>query len=478
MIRSMFPSSKPVGLLSPPNASASRNWPRALLAMLGCGAVLRVLIWLWFAPLAPAIHDEQAHVSLATNIVQYGEYTFDPNGVPTSLRPPLYPAFVAGVFKVFGVNNFQAVRLIQAAISLITVVIIFRLGRDLMNERAGLCAAGLMCFYPTLLGFNSLILSEVLFTLLLVSGVYSLASGMTHSSYRSLALAGVLLGLGALTRSILYPFAPILCLFLLAVWRGSPVNRVVAVLAFAVPFALVLAPWAIRNTRLHDTFIPVDCMGGRNFMMGNYEYTPLYRSWDAISITGEQEWIHVLKTNHPEVVNVSQGKLDKFALSEGVRYVRENPGRTVQRDLVKFFDYWGLERELVAGASRGYFGAIPKWAVVAIGLAICGVYALILFAGAFGAARHPFSDGRVHALILLLLGFTCAVHTLVFAHSRYHLPIMPFVMIYAAAFITRSGTFTWRRPGAWLGAAFCTVVAGGWAWGLLAVDLPAVTALI
>lgn len=464
-------------LHSPSTGSVSHKWPRALLAILCCGALLRVLLWIWFAPLTPEIHDEQAHVTLATNIVLHGEYSFSP-GVPTSLRPPLYPAFVAGVFEIFGVNNFQAVRMIQAAMSLVTVIIVFRLGRDLMSERAGLWAAGMMCFYPTFLGFNNLILSEVLFTLLLVGGVYSLSVGLSRRSYRALAIAGVLLGLGALTRSILYPFAPFLALFLIAVWHGNPIKRILAALAFAVPFAVVLTPWAIRNTQLQDTLIPVDCMGGRNFMMGNYEYTPLYRSWDAISIRGEHEWIHVLKTNRPEVSTVSQGNLDKIALSEGVRFVRENPSLTAQRDLIKFFDFWGLERELVAGANFGYFGSIPKWIVLVIALAICGVYSAVLFAGTFGAARHPFVDWRMHALMLLIIAFFCAIHSVIFAHSRYHLPIMPFVMLYAAAFMTRTGRFSWRRPSAWLAGGFCLLVAAGWAWCLVEVDSSNVTSII
>jgi len=79
---------------------------------------------------------------------------------------------------------------------------------------------------------------------------------------------------------------------------------------------------------------------------------------DAISIQGEREWLQVLVNHRPEVAGSTQGQIDKFALAEGIRFVGENPGLTVQRDLIKFFDFWGLERELVAGAKREYFGPI------------------------------------------------------------------------------------------------------------------------
>jgi 4-amino-4-deoxy-L-arabinose transferase-like glycosyltransferase len=456
----------------------SKPWPPALLTILGAGTAVRVLLWVWFTPVAPHIHDEQAHVVLATNLVEYGEYAFDP-GHPTSLRPPLYPAFVAAMFKIFGKESFQAVRLAQAILSLLTVVFLFRLGRDLISERAGLWVAGLLCFYPTFLGFNNLILSEVLFTFFLTGAVYAVHRGLNSSGYRALVAAGVLLGLGALTRSILFPFAPMLAVFLLLGWRGSFSRRLLAVTAFAIPFAAVLAPWAARNTLLHHTFVPIDCMGGRNFMMGNYEHTPLYRSWDAISITGEQGWFCVLEANRPLPLGTTQGQIDKLALSEGVQFVKENPGLTVHRDLIKFFDFWGLERELVAGANLGLFGPIPAPVVVALGIAICGAFIVVLFAGAYGAAVCPPADRRMHLLFLLLIAFFCAVHTVVFAHSRYHLPVMPFVMLYAAAAITcPQGRSVWKRPAFWFAAGFCGLVATGWAWNAAAGDLAKLMAVL
>jgi 4-amino-4-deoxy-L-arabinose transferase-like glycosyltransferase len=418
--------------------------------------------------------DEQDYVHLARHLVQHGEYAYEVN-VPTSLRPPLYPALVAAVFAIAGVDNFQAVRLVQIVLGLATVVAVFRLGREVYSERVGLWAAGLACFYPSFVGTGNLLLTETLFIFLLTAGIGLVARALKRGEYLSLAAAGVVLGLGALTRSVLYPFAPVLGLFLFAAWGGSFLRRAAVVLAFVIPFVVVLAPWAIRNTAVHRTFIPIDCMGGRNFMMGNYEHTPLYRAWDAISIEGDRSWDAVLRAKHPELAmpgTVTQGQLDQIALKEGVRFVRENPGLTARRDVVKFFDFWGLERELVAGADRGYFGAIPRIGVLLLGLVVCGAYVLVLFTGAFGAAVVPPADRRLHVLLLLVAGFICAIHTAVFAHSRYHLPVMPFMMIYAAAAVTGPGVWSARgRPAFWLAVAFCLIVLAGWAWNAAAGDL-------
>jgi hypothetical protein len=94
----------------------------------------------------------------------------------------------------------------------------------------------------------------------------------------------------------------------------------------------------------------------------------------------------------------------------------------------------------------------------------------VLFAGAFGAALVPSTDRRLRLLLLLVIAFVCCVHTAVFAHSRYHLPVMPLVMVFAGAV---PGAGIWahrRRPAFWLAAAFCGLVAAGWAWNAAAGD--------
>src|SRR2546426_9254369 len=107
-----------------------------------------------------------------------------------------------------------------------------------------------------------------------------------------------------------------------------------------VAFCAVIGPGAIRNTRLQKSFVAVDVMGGRNFMMGNYEFTPLYRSWEAIAQKGEREWFHVLQTKSQPEERSTQGRVDKVAMREGFRFVRANPGLTLKRDLIKLMQFW------------------------------------------------------------------------------------------------------------------------------------------
>jgi hypothetical protein len=214
-------------------------------------------------------------------------------------------------------------------------------------------------------------------------------------------------------------------------------------------FAATLAPWAWRNTKLEQTFITVDSMGGRNVLMGNYRYTPLFRSWDAISLRGERAWTYDLRAGFPPSDWRTPGLLDKLALREGMRFIREHPGLTMKRDAVKFCQFWGLERELVAAASRDYYGPLPSVTLVLVTLAIFASYAAVALTGVFGvvmAPSAPSADRRFRRLVLLVILFIWAIHTVVFAHSRYHLPAVVLLLPFSAAAVSDAREI-WRRRG-------------------------------
>jgi 4-amino-4-deoxy-L-arabinose transferase-like glycosyltransferase len=435
------------------------------------GGLLRLAIWLSSQNLDLQIFDERDYHGLAANLARYGEYSFRP-GKPVTIRPPLYPALVAGVYKAAGVGNFQAVRLVQAGLSLVTVWLLYLLGARLYDRRVGAWLAGLYCFYPSMLGYNDLLLTEVLFTALLVAACYAMVSAVQESSLPLAMVSGALIGLSALTRSVMWLFPAPLAALLLLTWNGPFGRRLLAVAAVSVSCAAVIAPWAVRCSSVERTFTPVDCMGGRNFMMGNYEFTPLFRAWDAISEQGERSWDQVLAKSDPAFAEATQGQRDKLALRYGLGFVAAHPGLTLKRDVVKFLCFWGLERELVAGAARGYFGRLPAVAVVLLALVIVGSYAVAVMAGAFGAFVAPPPDRRAHLFFLLTIAFICGMHTLTFGHSRYHLPVMPLVLAYSAAALVHAGE-VWRlRSTAPFGLAACFngLLVFGWVWVALASD--------
>src|SRR5262245_57287493 len=192
-----------------------------LIYILLAGVAVRAVLWYEFRLEPLNVFDEREYHALAVNLLRYGEYTFRPGEEPTSLRPPLYPALVAGVYGLAGEGNFGAVRLLQAAISLVTVVAAFWLGRAVAPRRVAYWQAGLLCFYPSLLAYNNLLLSEVLFTCLLTLACLLTVLALQRSSIGLSAAAGLVLGMAALTRSVVWLAPPFVAGYLLFVSRDS-----------------------------------------------------------------------------------------------------------------------------------------------------------------------------------------------------------------------------------------------------------------
>jgi hypothetical protein len=179
---------------------------------------------------------------------------------------------------------------------------------------------------------------------------------------------------------------------------------------------------------------------------------------------GDRAWHAVLRKRIPQNQRLTQGQLDKLAMRYGIDYVLAHPLQTAERDVAKFFHFWQLEREIPAGLSRGYWGGFSKPFVLVFSLAIVGVYAATMLAGTLGIFLTPPRDRRMHVFLILLAGFVCAVHTVVFGHSRYHVPLMPIVMIYAAAAWSARGTLlaNWRTWQFAAAALVCLVLLAAW----------------
>jgi 4-amino-4-deoxy-L-arabinose transferase-like glycosyltransferase len=459
------------------------GWPLVVLAIiLVLGASLRLVQFGAFQDLPLLIWDERDYDELAVNLAQSGEFKYTPKdpstfersdrALPTSLRPPLYPALVAASYSLVGKKHYhQAIRAFQIVLSLLTALLVYGLASGAYSPRVGLAAAALCCFYPSLVGFTNLILTEVFFTFLLCASCLAVVCYLQRDRAGYLALAGVLLGLSALTRSVMWLFPPLLAAFIVLFGQARLRRRLFAAALMVAVFAATIAPWAMRCSRLEKTFVAIDTMGGRNLMMGNYEHTPLYRSWDAVALQGDESWWAVLHRANPEIKDMSQGQLDKAAMRYGLEFVLHNPGLTLKRDLVKFIQFWGIERELLGLVGKPDYLNRPGW-VVPVSLIVVGVYALAMFAGVIGMVMAPPGDWRIHAFLLLVLAFVCGMHSLVFAHSRYHLPLMPLVFIYSASALVHARTI-WQRRLRWsfrLAVGLCLLLAIGWAWEILVVD--------
>ena len=448
----------------------------ALRVAIALGLLVRLAIFWHTSALGPEIEDEQHYIQLAGNIVDGHGFARAP-GQPTSIRPPLYPAVVASLFAIAGPGNLQAVRFVQILLALATAALIYLLGTRVFTPAVGRYAAAVFFLYPSYVFFNFTILTETLFTFLLIAFVL-LSVLLVQSPRVVTALAcGLALGLAALTRSVLWPvpliFCPLVALFL----RGTLRTRLALPAAVLAGYAVVVVPWAVRNTKLQGVVTIVDTMGGINLRMGNYEYTPDDRMWAAVGLTGERNWLYPIAQEFPGQ-HLTEGQKEKWAQSKAIEYIRAHPGTTARRALIKFADLWGLEREYASGIQQGMY-APPRWLGTAVSGVIVIAYLAVILSGAAGVWLAA-PAVRFHVLLLLPVVIITGVHTLAFGHSRYHLPLIPLFALYAAALLTTTRLAAWRerRPALIGAAATVLMLVGVWIRQIVTVDAARIRALL
>ena len=123
---------------------------------------LRLVFVVWF----PAVVDDsRLYANIAENWLQHGIYGVTNSGVivPTLSRLPGYPAFLAVIFALFGIENFRAVLLVQVLFDLGTCFLIADLARRLFSsERAAQMAFLLAALCPFLANYAAAALTETL----------------------------------------------------------------------------------------------------------------------------------------------------------------------------------------------------------------------------------------------------------------------------------------------------------------------------
>jgi 4-amino-4-deoxy-L-arabinose transferase-like glycosyltransferase len=424
------------------------------------------------------IVDEQHYHTLALNLLHRHGFAWEP-GVLTSMRPPLYPFFIMLVWTVSGTESLWVIRIAQILLSLANVLLLYRLGELLFNRHIALLAAATFCFYPSFIGFNVFLLTEVLFTLLLtlvaLGYVVLLQTGRLSIAWGT----GMMLGLAALTRSVLWVFPLVLCPLVFLSVHGTLWMRLKVALGLFLGFALVVTPWAVRNTRLQGVFSVVDTMGGLTLRMGNYEHTPLHRAWDPVTLHGETSIFQQLHQEHLDTSTWTEGWKEKWALRTALAYILAHPLVTLQRAVVKFANFWGLERVIIAGWQQGLYQP-HRWLAGLGTLVITFSYILVMLGASLGFFLALPMERRSHTFFLLLMIFICGVHTVVFGHERYHLPLMPFLCLYAAAAVVNR---SWRRlqdgvPVAVFAGAAWLVLLLIWAWEVFIVEMTRIQALL
>jgi hypothetical protein len=244
----------------------------AFLAIL-VGLTLRLL----FVFRVPALTDDSnTYLQLARNWADHHMYGLWLNGqlVPTDLRTPGYPVFLAGVAMLFR-RSMRAIVLSQVALDLGACFLTAALGATLApaaaRRRVAIAAMWLAATCPFVANYSAVVLTEILTTFLMTAALLFFAMGLSkevdHPGFPALALQGYLTPfslalLGAFltgVATLVRPESPLLLAVAVIVYAGRWWKRLtfrklaLVGTAMAGAFLLPVMPWAARNlVTLHE----------------------------------------------------------------------------------------------------------------------------------------------------------------------------------------------------------------------------------
>jgi 4-amino-4-deoxy-L-arabinose transferase-like glycosyltransferase len=223
--------------------------------------------------------DGRVYAQIAINVLEQHVFSHEnqPPYVPSIIRLPGYPLFVAGVYKVFGHGNNTAVRVVQAVIDTLTCVLIALVAAAWVNDperkhRAATVAFALAAVCPFTAIYVATVLTEVPTNFLAAALVLTATFAFKATEFKRALVWWAVSGLIA---AVAVQFRPDSGLFAAAVgatlvfaavigWTSQTASKlgrlwrvVVSGALFSLAFCVVLVPWTIRNRRVFGVFQPL-----------------------------------------------------------------------------------------------------------------------------------------------------------------------------------------------------------------------------
>ena len=362
--------------------------------------------------------DAVFYFETARNIVSGHGYIL-PDGRLLGSVPPVFPFFLAGVFKLFGVGLTQALAA-QVAVGSATTVLVYYLAKVYFDGKVAAGAAALFVIYPSYIWASGVVLTETLATLLLAASLLTYYRA-TLGSAAFAFLTGFLLGATALCRPSFFAVGVVLI-------AGLPFyvkhRRSIKLRAFAcalVAFGALIGLWAYRNYRALGEPAPLTLNAAQIFYEGNY----------TLAGEGAKHSVEMRRSRaFAEKVWVYRGaprldlEYDNFYKEKAIEVLKGNPlGFVISlpRKLIRFL------RPAPDLESTLY---VP-WALAGGAVLVAAWAGILLY-------RSP--AGRTFAL-LFPVAVNVAAHTILNPLMRFRIPVDFLLIIYAAAF----GVFCFGR---------------------------------
>jgi 4-amino-4-deoxy-L-arabinose transferase-like glycosyltransferase len=385
-----------------------RPFATRLAAVAGVGLAVRLVYSLAvMGDRTPGGDGREFHL-LANVLAKTGQYLqpfqylYLHHTVPTTEKPPLYPAVLA-LPSWLGLDSYAAHRVVSCLLGAAAVVLIGLLGRRVAGDRIGLLAAVVGAVYPALWMLDASVRSESLYLPLV-------ALALLLAYARRFVWLGVVVGLAALTRSEAVLLLPLLVLFM-------PRPRLRPALVAVGCCFLVLAPWLARNWITFDQPTAISTNEGGLLAGANCHgayYTELIGTW-ACFPHNDPAW------------GENEAVISDHLRSRAFHYVGDHVGRVPAVVGVRVLRVWDLWSPRSASA---FEARIADRHIDAQRAAMASLYLLVPFA--VGGAVVLRRRGDPLGVLLAPIVFVTLVAVLSYGSTRFRVAAEPSIVVLAS----------------------------------------------
>ena len=350
------------------------------------------------------------------------------DGIPTAYWPVGYPAFLASIFWVLGLNLAYA-KLANILLYIGILYLSYAIAKKLFSsEFTGRMTLLLLAFYPNHIAYSSLVSTETLYLFLLLLGVAALILQPREGNWKGVS-TGAVFGLACLVKPQTI-FIPLLLILVYYLRKGDSRRLLTMVLTTYLVLGTVILPWTVRNYYVFDALVYVSNNGGVTLFIGNNPYANgTYMDF------GEK--LKSLLALSPED---DEHEVDVKARNYAMNYMLEHPVRTLRFCAVKLYyvyreDVEGMhwnDGAMIWDKSREPAHKALFWFLIGLAqnyyMCIMAAFLISLF-----ILFTRGGSGPVPTLGLWIIAYFSAIYMVTIGISRFHFPLIPWILMYVAS---------------------------------------------
>lgn len=383
----------------------------------------------WRAPMVDALTYDK----LAVEVLREGwlaPYPTTQEPYTAYYQPPLYHFFLALIYLIFGHSMF-IVSIIQYVLGSISCVLTYYIGRRFFGTGVGILAAVACALTATQIYYDGRLLPPALITLLNLTIILLAVKQTQKPAVWRWPVIGILLGLSAITRPDILLFIPVLVVWMWLERKAALPNRpllwtCILLACSILPVGLV----SLRNALVGRDFEIISWNGGVNFYIGNHPNMD-----GTLAVRPGLRWETLMHFPKTRAGLDRHSEWSKWFYKSTLRLMWAHKKRTIANLMRKFLWVW-YGPEIQRNEDEYYLRKVsPMYAVLlwrkgnfGFPFGVIAPLALLGMTMNFHSRRKLLLlYGYVFTQVLMLVAF--------FPCSRYRAPMVPILLIFAAAAI-------------------------------------------